>query len=106
MNRLAFFATLLLTLAPVSSVSAQSAKKHKIGADKKFGKPLLPADEAGIRLRAEEARRRRGVRQHPEGRSRRGTAQHFAELVGRRQFGGLRCYPVSGDFPQQRFNQG
>src|SRR3984893_7956955 len=32
MNRLALFAALLLTLAPVSSVSAQSAKKHKIGA--------------------------------------------------------------------------
>ena len=32
MNRLALFATLLLTLASVSSVSAQSAKKHKIGA--------------------------------------------------------------------------
>jgi ABC-type sugar transport system substrate-binding protein len=32
MNRLALFATLLLTLASVSSVSAQSAKKYKIGA--------------------------------------------------------------------------
>src|SRR5438132_2764368 len=32
MNRLALFAALLLTLVPVGSVSAQSAKKHKIGA--------------------------------------------------------------------------
>jgi hypothetical protein len=32
--------------------------------------------------------------------------QHPAELVGRRQLGGLGRHPVSGDFPQQRFNQG
>lgn len=47
----------------------------------------------------------RGVRQHPDGRSGRGTAQHPAELVSRRQLGGLGRHPISADFPQQRFDE-
>jgi hypothetical protein len=35
----------------------------------------------------------RGVRQHPDGRSGRGTAQHPAELVSRRRLGGLGRHP-------------
>ena len=106
MNRLAVLATLLLTLASVSSVSAQSAKKYKIGAlTKSLANPYFLLMKQGY----DYAQKKLGVDvvfdSTPKEETDVDQLNIPAELVGRRQFGRLRCYPVSGDFPQQRLDQ-
>jgi ABC-type sugar transport system substrate-binding protein len=103
----ALFAGLLLALIPASSVSAQSTKKHKIGAlTKSLSNPYFLL----MKQRYEYSQKKLGVQvvfgRTPTEEADAGTAQHLAELVGRRHLGGLRGYPVSGDFPQQRLDQG
>jgi hypothetical protein len=103
----ALLAGLLLALIPASRVSGQSTKTYKIGAlTKSLANPYFLLMKQGY----EYAQKKLGVEvvfgQHPGGGSRPGTARHLAELVSRRQFGRLRCDPISGDFPQQRLDQG
>ena len=116
MKKLALFAGLLLVLTPVGSVSAQSTRvAYDRGTNQKSSQPLLPSDEAGLRVAQKKLQVELVFASTPGGETDQKLGQPLLPAdveqlnilqswVTEGSLEGLDRYPISTGFPQQRLS--